>query len=134
MSGLMRHYLLRSGALALVPAVVLTLLFLPRGTAALLFAAIGWAPMALIGVAGGGWTVSHFGRAGKGFPLAVLTCILLRLLLGLGGLAVAHVNAQVMPYLAASLATFAAMQLFEMLWFLRRNRPQPAGRSADAIG
>ena len=91
MSGLMRHYLLRSGALALVLAVLLTLIFLPRGTAALLFAAIAWAPMALIGVAGGGWTVSRFGRVGVGFPLAVLTCILLRLLLGLGGLAFAHV-------------------------------------------
>ncbi len=129
MSGLVRHYLIRSGALALAPAVVLTLIFLPRGTAALLFAAIGWAPMALIGVAGGGWTVSHFGRVGAGFPLAVLTCILLRLLLGLGGLLLAHVNAQVLPYLAGSLATFATLQVFEMLWFLRRNRLQPARRT-----
>ena len=134
MSGLVRHYLIRSGVLALALAVVLTLFFLPRGSAPLLFAALGLAPMALIGVAGGGWAVSYFGRAGAGFPLAVLTCILLRLVLGLGGLVFAHVHVQVVPYLAGSLATFAAMQLFEMLWFLRRNRPQPAGRSADAIG
>ena len=130
MSGLVRHYLIRSGALALVPAVMLTPIFLPRGTTALLFAGLGWAPMALVGVAGGGWTVSRFGRAGSGFPLAVLTCILLRLLLGLGGLVFAHVHTQIVPYLAGSLATFAAMQLFEMLWFLRRNRLQPAPRTA----
>ncbi len=129
MSGLVRHYLIRSGALALALAVVLALIFLPRGTAPLLFAALGWVPMALIGVAGGGWAVSRFGRVGMGFPLAVLTCILLRLLLGLGGLAFAHVHAQVVPYLAGSLTTFATMQLFEMLWFLRRNRLQPAGRT-----
>ena len=129
MSGLVRHYLIRSGALALAPAVVLTLIFISRGNETLLFAGLGWAPMALIGVAGGAWTVSHFGRVGKGFPLAVLTCILLRLLLGLGGLVLAHVNAQVLPYLAGSLATFATMQVFEMLWFLRRNRLQPTGRT-----
>ena len=127
MSGLVRHYLVRSGALALAPAVVLTLIFLPRGPAALLFAVLGWAPMALIGVAGGGWTVSCFGRVGPGFPIAVLTSILLRLLLGFAGLALAHVNAQVVPYLAGSIATFAVMQLFEMLWFLHRNRLQQAG-------
>ena len=133
MSGLVRHYLIRSGAAALAPAVVLTLIFTSRGNEALLFAALGWAPMALIGVAGGGWTASHFGRAGTGFPLAVLTCILLRLLAGLGGLALAHVNAQVLPYLAGSLATFAVMLVFEMLWFLRCNRLQLAERT-DALG
>ncbi len=130
MSRLVRQYLIRSGALTLALALVLTTIFLPRGAVALLFAVLGWAPMALIGVAGGGWAVSRFGRVGVGFPLAVLTCILLRLSLGLGGLALAGVHAQEVPYLAASLATFAAMQLYEMLWFLRRSRLQLAGGTA----
>lgn len=126
MSRLVRQYLIRSGALALALAIALSMIFIPRSTVALLFAVLGWAPMALIGVVGGGWAVSRFGRVGVGFPLAVLTCILLRLSLGLGGLALAGVYAQVVPYLVASLATFAAMQVYEMLWFLRRNRLQLA--------
>ena len=135
MSGPVRHYLIRSAAPALLPAAVLTLVFLPRGAQGLLWALAGWAPMALIGVAGGAWTVARFGRVGPGFPLAVLTCILLRLFLGLGGLGLASLYSQVVPYLAGSLATFAVMQGFEMLWFLRRSRLQPAdGTEADAIG
>ena len=126
MSRLVRQYLIRSGVLALALVVVLTAIFLPRSIVALLFAVLGWAPMALIGVAGGGWAVSRFGRVGVGFPLAVLTCILLRLSLGLGGLALAGAYAQEVPYLAGSLATFAAMQGYEMFWFLRRSRLQLA--------
>ena len=73
--------------------------------------------------------MSRFGRAGAGFPLAVLTCILLRLVLGLGGLALAAWSTQVLAYLVGSLATFAAMQTFEMIWFWRRSRLQPAARA-----
>ena len=126
MSGAVRHYLIRSGVLATSLATLLFLGFLARGGTTLGFALLGWAPMALLGVAGGGWAVSRFGRAGAGFPLAVLTCILLRLVLGLGGLALAAWATQVLAYLVGSLATFAAMQVFEMMWFWRRSRLQAA--------
>ena len=129
MNGAVRHYLIRSGVLATSLATLLSLGFLSRGGTTLGFALLGWAPMALLGVAGGGWAVSRFGRAGAGFPLAVLTCILLRLVLGLGGLALAAWFTQVLAYLAGSLVTFAAMQVFEMNWFWRRSRLQP---TADA--
>ncbi len=122
MSGAVRHYLLRSGALAALLAVLLTFAFASSGGAALAFALLGWAPMALLGTAGGAWAVSRFGRPGPAFPLAVLTCILLRLVLGLGFLALAAWFEQVVACLAGSLATFATMQVFEMLWFWRRNR------------
>ncbi len=126
MSGAVRHYLFRSGAVAVALAVLLTLVFVFRGAAALGFALLGWAPMALIGVAGGAWAVSRFGRPGSAFPLAVLACILLRLVLGLGGLGLAAWVGQVVAYLAGSLATFATMQAFEMVWFWRRNRLEAA--------
>ncbi|NIM00860.1 MAG: hypothetical protein GTN89_08015 [Acidobacteria bacterium] len=122
MSGAVRHYLFRSGAVAAALAVLLALLFALRGAAPIGFALLGWAPMALLGVGGGAWAVSRFGRPGPAFPLAVLTCILLRLVLGLGGLALAAWVGQVVAYLAGSLATFATMQAFEMVWFWRRNR------------
>jgi len=124
MNGAVRHYLIRSAAVAVPLAVLLSLVFLARGNASLGFALLGWAPMALLGVAGGGWAVSRFGRAGAGFPLAVLTCILLRLVLGLGGLALAAGFDQVVAYLGGSLVTFAAMQVVEMNWFWRRSRLQ----------
>jgi len=124
MNGAVRHYLIRSGAVAVPLAVLLLLVFLARGHASLGFALLGWAPMALLGVAGGAWAVSRFGRTGAGFPLAVLTCILLRLVLGLGGLALAARFDQVVAYLGGSLVTFAAMQVFEMNWFWRRSRLQ----------
>jgi hypothetical protein len=124
MNGALRHYLIRSAGLAALLAAVLALVFVNLGAAALGFALLGWTPMALLGVAGGGWAVSRFGRPGAGFPLAVLTCILLRLALGLGGMALAAWANQVVAYLAGSLATFAAMQVFEMIWFWRRSRLQ----------
>ena len=69
--------------------------------------------MASIGVAGGAWAVSRYGRPGSGFPLAVLTCILLRLSLGLGGLALAALLGGTVAYLVGSLVAFVAMQAFE---------------------
>ena len=132
MSGALRHYLTRSAALAAVLAAVLSVVFLASGNASLGFALLGWAPMALLGVAGGSWAVSRFGRAGAGFPLAILTCILLRLFLGLGGVALAAWFGQEVAYLAGSLTTFAAMQVFEMVWFWRRSRLQTTAGAALA--
>jgi hypothetical protein len=124
MNDALRIYLTRSGALAAVVAAALVAVMFTRGLDSTGFALLGWAPMALLGVAGGGWAVSRFGLPGAGFPLAVLTCILLRLILGFGGLALAARLDQVVAYLVGSLTTFAAMQVFEMVWFWRRSRIQ----------
>jgi hypothetical protein len=125
MSDPVQHYVVRAGAFAGICAALLVTPFLFSSVESALFALVGWTPMALIGVAGGGWAVARYGSAGHGFPLAVLTCILLRLSLGLGGLAWAASQRQVTPYLAGSLVTFVVMQAFESTWFLRRSR-QPA--------
>ena len=127
MSGDVRQYVTRATALALATVALVVAPFVFGAPGNPLFALAGWAPMALIGVGGGAWAVARYGNAGHGFLLAVLTCILLRLSLGLGGLAVAATQRQVTPYLAGSLVTFVAMQAFEGSWFLRRSRVPAIG-------
>lgn len=117
-----RQYLFAASGLALLPAVVCALVFSSRGPQALLFVAAGWVPIALIGVLGGALTVRFHGTTGVAFPLTLATCILLRLFFGLAGVALASMNEQLAPYLASLLGTFAVMQGFEMIWFIRRER------------
>jgi hypothetical protein len=117
-----RNYLLASTGLAFVLAVILAALFAARGQEPLLFAALGWAPLALIGVVGGWLAVKVHGTSGAAFPLTLLTCILLRLIFGLGGLFPAMQFGQVTPYLTALFGTFVTMQVLEMVWFFRRAR------------
>ena len=117
-----RNYLLASTGLALLLALVLAGIFAAKGVDTLLFAALGWAPIALIGVVGGGLAVRSHGGPGTAFPLTLLTCILLRLIFGLGGLFLAMMNERVTAYLTALFATFVTMQVLEMVWFLRRAR------------
>lgn len=117
-----RQYLLAASGLALLLAVAWVLVFASGGSRALLFVAAGWAPIALIGVLGGALTVRFHGTIGVAFPLTLATCILLRLFLGLIGVALASINEQLAPYLTSLLGTFAVMQGFEVIWFFRRDR------------
>ena len=117
-----RNYVLASTGLALVVGLILALLFAPKGSESFLFAALGWAPIALIGVVGGTLSVRLHGTTGAAFPASLLTCILLRLILGLGGLFLAMMNERVAPYLTALFATFVTLQALEMVWFIRRAR------------
>ena len=117
-----RPYLLASSGLALLLGLLWAALFAAKGPDSLLFAAAGWAPVALVGVFGGTLAVRFHGTAGSAFPLTLVTCILLRLFLGLGGVALALMSEQVSPYLTTLFGTFASMQVFEMVWFIRRGR------------
>jgi len=117
-----KSYLLFSTGLALGVGLLAILLFAANGPETLLFCALGWAPISLVGVFGGALAVRLHGTAGPAFPLTLLTCILLRLIFGLGGLFLATRSEQVTPYLTALFATFIATQALEMVWFYRRAR------------
>lgn len=117
-----RTYLLASTGLALAIGLLLVVLFGSKGPEILLFCALGWGPVALVGVLGGTLAVRWHGTAGPAFPLTLLTCILLRLIFGLGGLFLAMTSERVTPYLTALFATFVTMQALEMVWFIRRAR------------
>ena len=97
------------------------------GPAGLQIAALGWGAMALIGVVGGTLAVHFHGRAGAAFPLTLVTCILLRLFSGLGGIVLALRSDQLTAYLTALFATFVVTLAFEMFWFLRRGKLLAAG-------
>ena len=117
-----RNYLLAATGLALGLGLLLALLFGLKDGQSLLFAALGWAPIALVGVVGGRLSVKHHGTPGAAFPASLLTCILLRLILGLGGLFLAMMGERVTAYLTALFATYVTMQVLEMVWFIRRAR------------
>jgi len=117
-----RRYLLTASGLVLILGVLWAALFGSKTTESLLFAAAGWAPIALIGVLGGTLAVRFHGTTGPAFPVTLLTCILLRLFFGLGGVALALKFGQVTPYLTTLFGTFATLQIFEMVWFIRRSR------------
>ncbi len=84
----------------------------------------GWFLMALVGVAGGAWTVSVHGDPRPGFLAAVGTCMLLRLVFAAAGaLAASTANTEALyAFLIGLGAGYVPLQVFEMSWFLRRNR------------
>lgn len=116
------RYLSIGGFLALILGLLAAIVFWSRPPSSLAFALIGWGPIALIGVLGGALAVRFHGRAGGAFPLTLLTCILLRLFCGLGGLALAMRGGQVGAYLTALFGTFVTLQVFEVVWFIRRSQ------------
>lgn len=87
----------------------------------LLWLLAGALPMALIGVVGGGLVARQFGRPGSAFIVAVGSCILIRLLTALFGMLAVKIwgSEGLLPYLVGMALMFAAMQLFEIVWFYR---------------
>jgi hypothetical protein len=129
-----KNFTLIALALTLGLALILGAVFRADGAQALTAVGIAWGLMSVIGVFGGALAVNFHGNPGAGFPLTVVTCILLRLFSGLGGILIAvrlgHVNA----YLIGLFSTFFLMSAFEMFWFLRRNRVIAAETQREAIG
>jgi len=110
--------------LCLAVAVALLPLGAVFGLQPMLWSLLGFWMMAVIGVAGGAWLVASHGSPGPAFPIAVATCILARLVLaGAGGFAAATRGMEaVYAYLAGLGACYVPVQVFEMNWFLKRDR------------
>jgi hypothetical protein len=132
-----------SGAIAIAAGLALLPLGLQRGPTALFWGGIGWAIMALTGVAGGTWLVRAHGRQGSGFLVALGTCMLARLFASVAGALTAASSGMdaVWPYIAGLGAGYVPLQLFEVGWFLRvarsRSRetaPLVSQRPVDEIG
>jgi len=129
-----KQYILSASALSVGLGLLLALMLASQGAGALVTAAFAWGVMSAIGVIGGGLAVYFHGNAGPGFPLTVLTCILLRLFSGLGGILIAVRVGQLNAYLIALFTSFFLMSAFEMIWFLRRGRLLTTEGRREAIG
>jgi len=97
---------------------------LPRGEEVVRWSGLGWLIMAVIGVAAGIWMVRVHGRPGSGFMAALVTGMLARMLVAA---AVALVAAQqgieiVWAYLVGLFTGYLPLQVFELTWFLRKDR------------
>lgn len=133
------RFAITGGAIAVAAGLALLPPGLSRGASALRWGALGWAIMALTGLAGGVWMARTHGRQGSGFLVALGTCMLARLFGSVGGAlaAAARGTEAVWPYLAGLCAGYVPLQLFEIGWFLRlskvrsrEDRESRAGRSA----
>jgi hypothetical protein len=116
---------------------------LARGDLALRWGVVGWAIMAVTGVAGGAWLARMHGRQGSGFLVALGTCMLARLFASVGGALVAALSGKqaVWPYIVGLCVGYVPLQLFEIGWFLRWARIRDRGatgsvgrRSAREVG
>jgi hypothetical protein len=119
-------YALYSSMLSLAVVMGLLPLGFLFGTSVVLWSALGFWMMSLVGVVGGAWEVDRHGSGGKDFPMAVATCILARLLVvavGAGAAATRSMEA-VYACLVGLGASYFPMQAFEMNWFLKRNKLQ----------
>ena len=85
---------------------------------------LGWAPMVVIGVAGGARLAFEHGSPGSGFIVVLVTCILLRLLsVGVGAVVAAQQGgAAPWSYLVGVAVGFVPLQIFEATWFHRAGR------------
>ncbi|MDH3626543.1 MAG: hypothetical protein OEV00_13350 [Acidobacteriota bacterium] len=85
--------------------------------------AVGALPMAVIGVVGGTFTARCLGRPGSAFIVAVGSCILTRLATALVGAVAMRIwgGSGLQPYLIGLAVMFAAMQIFEIVWFYRHG-------------
>lgn len=89
------------------------------------WALVGWLVMAPIFVVGGARLVRALGAGGHDFMLALVACMLSRLLTAAVGAAAAVRVGQgtaVPAYVAGMLAAFIALQAFEVIWFVRKTR------------
>jgi len=121
-----KRYAQWSALLCLVVAMGFLPLAFVFGTSAVLWGLLGFWTMSVVGIAGGAWAVERHGSTGPGFPIAVATCILARLVLaavGAGAAATRGMGA-VYAFLAGLGASYFPIQVFEMNWFLKRNRLQ----------
>lgn len=118
------RYSVLSGGIAVATAV--SLLALAASSVALdaRWMMSGWGIMALVGVAGGAWLTATHGRPGSGFIVALGTCMLSRLFASAIGAAAAVMTGghAVTSYLTGLGAGFVTLQVFEVGWFLRRDR------------
>lgn len=109
-------------ALAAAVSVVVT-----RFPEALYWALGGWAIMAVVGIADGAWLARRHGKPGTGFLLALVVGMLVRLVLVCGGTALALMNGGQAPwgFLAGVVTGFVPLQVFGVVWFLRRAKRLP---------
>lgn len=110
--------------MCLAVAVALSPLVAVFGVGPMAWALLGFWMMSVVGIAGGAWLVATHGSPGAGFSIAVATCILARLVLAGAGAAAAAMRGMeaVWAYLAGLGVGFLPIQVFEMNWFLRRDR------------
>jgi hypothetical protein len=115
------RFALCGGASSALAALVLLPLALSCGEVVLRSGLAGWLATTLAGVGGGAWLVSQHGRGGPLFLAALGACMLLRLLLFVGGpLAAAPQGADaVWAVLVGLFAGYLPVQVSEVLWFLR---------------
>lgn len=89
------------------------------------WALVGWLVVVPTFVVGGARLVRALGAGGHGFMLALVACMLSRLLTAAVGAAAAVRSGQgaaVPAYVAGMLAAFVALQAFEVIWFVRNTR------------
>jgi len=119
---------LRFGAIATSIAALSGFLVLAlgrsQGQRVLVFCVAGWAIMAIVGVAAGAWMVRAHGRPGSGFLAALAAGMLARLFLSAAGAAWAarHDVQTVWAFLGGLFAGYVPLQVFELTWFIRRDR------------
>jgi hypothetical protein len=123
-----RRFLIRGAGLAALAGGLLAgaigSAYPERLAAGLAWGLVGWGSMAVVGLSGGAWTVARHGSPAAGFLLAAGTCMLARLILLAAGAFAAKPQGMeaVYAYLIGFGAAYLPIQVFEMRWFLRRNR------------
>lgn len=115
-----------SAVLCLVVALGLLPLAFQFGPTSVFWGLLGFWMMSLVGIAGGAWMVDRHGSTGPGFATAVAACILARSVLaavGAGAAALRGMEA-VYAFLVGLAGGYFPVQVFEMSWFLKRNKLQ----------
>lgn len=91
------------------------------------WAIAGWAAMTALGLAAGAWLTTLHGRASRTFVVALLSGMLARLVMALGGFGFALVGVgrgAAWAWIVGLAAGYVPLQLFETVWFIRRATPQ----------
>ncbi len=118
------RYAVGSSVVSAVSGGILAALASLHSGAAVRWGLLGWLLMAVVGVAGGAWAVSHHGDPAPGFLVAVGTCMLLRLVFAAAGaVAASTVETEALyAFLIGLGAGYVPTQVFEMSWFLKRSK------------
>jgi hypothetical protein len=102
-----------------------------EGHDALLWGVLGWALLALTGVAGGAWLAFEHGKPGTGFLKAMVAGMLTRLFLAAagGGLAAWTGGNAPWAFLGGAVAGFVPLQIVEVIWFFRAGQKAAGSRT-----
>ncbi len=93
------------------------------------WALAGWFVTAVVGVLAGAWVVSTHGKPGNRFTAGLVGGMLARMFLALlgGAAALSAGRPAALAFAAGVIAGFVPVQLFEVVWFFRLGRGEPAG-------